>query len=201
MASPLMLLCDPADRNNPKMSLWDHGLGSHFHAGLVYFWRYTWQRLQQAEISRSCALWRIAWQGPYTVAAAGRNNPKVLLWDQRRSPLAVAELVTPGQVPLQLYTWSYPRPRFAPVLHHARLDRAYCVTLADMEECLYASPFFFQSAPIEISADGTVLYGVTGDNQFCDPARPHNISGSCGSDVIGDWGHSNEVVPTVTFAL
>lgn len=40
-------------------------------------------------------------QGPYTLAAAGLHSPSVHLWDARRGPLAVAELVTPGKAPLQ----------------------------------------------------------------------------------------------------
>ena len=39
-------------------------------------------------------------QGPYGVVAAGRNSPTVSLWDARRSAAAVAEITTPGRVPL-----------------------------------------------------------------------------------------------------
>jgi hypothetical protein len=40
-------------------------------------------------------------QGPYTLVAAGRNIP-IKLWDQRRGLTSVAEIVTPGRVPLQV---------------------------------------------------------------------------------------------------
>ena len=76
-------------------------------------------------------------QGPYTLAAAGRNNPTVLLWDQRRSPLAVAEISTPGRSPLQVrgpcmgWGWPGPRPKsvcdLGPCVTQSVFDLGLCV--------------------------------------------------------------------------